>query len=108
MYKIIYRHTRYAIFKTVKHCFMKTRNKISHKLDADDRNKLRSSDFGIPDQREYPMPDAAHVRAAESYFRYSCDEKKPILAHRIILKARKFGVKVESPIILEWAEKFKK
>ncbi|MBK5722914.1 hypothetical protein JGH11_18755 [Dysgonomonas sp. Marseille-P4677] len=87
---------------------MKTKNNISHKLSVSERTKLRSSDFGIPNVREYPMPDAAHVRAAESYFRYSPDEKKPILAHRIILKARKFGVKIESPIILEWARKYKK
>lgn len=87
---------------------MKTKNNTSHKLNAYTRNELRSSDFGIPDQREYPMPDAAHVRAAESYFRYSSDEKKPILAHRIMLKAKKFGVKIESPVILEWAEKYRK
>ena len=88
---------------------MKTKNNsISNKLSTYDRRKLRPSDFGIPDEREYPMPDAAHVRAAESYFRYSSDEKKPILARRIMLKARKFGVEVQSPIIQEWAEKYKK
>lgn len=87
---------------------MKIRDHESNKLSTNDREKLNSSDFGIPDEREFPMPDAAHVRAAESYFRYAPDEKKPILAHRIMLKARKFGVKVESHIILEWAEKYKK
>lgn len=87
---------------------MKTKDTNSHKLNTYDRKKLRPSDFGLPDQREYPMPDAAHVRAAESYFRYSSDDKKPELARRILLKAKKFGVRVESPLIQEWAEKYKK
>jgi hypothetical protein len=68
---------------------MKTKNNISHKLDSYTRSKLGSSDFGIPDQKEYPISDATHVRATESYFRYSSDEKKKILVHRIILKAKK-------------------
>lgn len=108
MHRIIYRHTRYVIYKTIKFYFMKTKSSISNKLSTSDRKKLRSSDFGIPNDREYPMPDAAHVRAAESYFRFSPDEKKPMLAYRIILKARKFGVVIESPTILEWAGKYKK
>ena len=85
---------------------MKTKDNTSRKLRTDERKKLRPSDFGIPGQREYPMPDAAHVRAAESYFRYSPDDKKAALAHRIMLKAKKFGVKVESPLIQEWAKKY--
>ena len=34
------------------------------------RNNLPDNAFGLPQRREYPMPDAAHVRAAEAYFRY--------------------------------------
>lgn len=52
------------------------------------------------------MPDAAHVRAAEAYFRYAPEDKKPLLAHRILLKAKKFGVDVESSVIHSWAEKY--
>ena len=77
------------------------------KLSAAERRKLRASDFGLPDQREFPMPDAAHVRAAEAYFRYASEANKPLLAHRILLKAKKFGVDVESETILSWAKKYK-
>ncbi len=80
----------------------------SHRLTERERRKMRASDFGIPESREYPMPDAVHVRAAEAYFRYAPEEKKPLLARRILIKAKRFGVKIESPTIIEWAEKFKK
>lgn len=77
------------------------------KLSTAERRNLPDSDFGLPEQREFPMPDAAHVRAAEAYFRYASDADKPLLAHRILLKAKKFGVDVESQTILDWAEKYK-
>lgn len=79
----------------------------SEKLTTEERKELSSSDFGIPEAREFPMPDAAHVRAAEAYFRYAPEDKKPLLAHRILLKAKKFGVDVESSVIHSWAEKYK-
>ena len=82
--------------------------KHSHKLDAEERQQLKDSDFGIPENREYPMPDAAHVRAAEAYFRYAPEEKKHELAHRILLKAKKYGVNISSETILEWAKKDEK
>lgn len=77
----------------------------SDRLDAEERRELSDSDFGLPQERAYPMPDAAHVRAAESYFRYATDEQKPELARNILKKAKEFGVNVESPTILKWAGK---
>lgn len=82
-------------------------NKRTDRLDAEERKQLRSSDFGLPQQREFPMPDATHVRAAEAYFRYAAEDSKPELAHRILLKAKKFKVNVKSEIILDWARKYK-
>lgn len=78
------------------------------RLYAADRKKLRITDFGIPETREFPMPDAPHVRAAESYFRYAPEDKKAQLAHKILTKAKKYGVNVRSREILEWAEKYVK
>lgn len=75
------------------------------KLTPEERRELKDSDFGIPETREFPMPDAAHVRAAEAYFRYAPDDKKEELAHRILLKAKKYGVEVKSQTILEWANR---
>ena len=77
----------------------------SDKLTTEERKELPSSDFGLPKTREFPMPDAVHVRAAEAYFRYAPEDKKPLLAYRILQKAAEFGVDVQSPVIFQWAEK---
>lgn len=75
----------------------------TERLDAEERRELKDSDFGIPESREFPMPDAAHVRAAEAYFRYAPEDRKQELARRILQKAEKFGVTVRSQTILDWA-----
>lgn len=85
---------------------MDKKPKSRDKLDASERESLDGSDFGIPDEREFPMPDAAHVRAAEAYFRYAPDDMKPLLAHRILIKAKEFGVDVESSAVIGWAKKY--
>ncbi|BCI62468.1 hypothetical protein Cop2CBH44_08210 [Coprobacter secundus subsp. similis] len=45
------------------------------------------------------MPDAAHVRVAEVYFRYAPKNIKPELAQNILKKAKEFGANIESNII---------
>ena len=75
----------------------------SDRLDAEERRELSSSDFGIPEERAFPMPDAAHVRAAEAYFRYAPENKKSELARNILAKAREYGVNVKSETILSRA-----
>ncbi len=79
-------------------------NTSTDRLDAEERRELKDSDFGMPEIREFPMPDAAHVRAAEAYFRYAPEDKKHELARRILLKAKKYDVDVKSQTILKWAE----
>ena len=51
------------------------------------------------------MPDAAHVRAAEAYFRYCPEDLKPKLARAILDRAKEYGVDVESPTVLSYASK---
>lgn len=77
----------------------------SDKLTESERKKLDTSEFGISELREFPIPDAAHVRAAEAYFRYAPEKYKAQLARNILAKAHLFGVNVKSQTILEWAEK---
>ena len=36
------------------------------KLKTAKRNKLPKSDFGMPGERKYPMPDKNHAKAAKS------------------------------------------
>lgn len=76
---------------------------MNDRLDREEREELPNSVYGLPERREYPMPDAAHVRAAEAYFRYCPEDLKPRLARAILQKAQEFGVDVQSPTILSYA-----
>lgn len=76
---------------------------MSEILDTAEREALPDNLYGLPERREYPMPDAAHVRAAEAYFRYCPEELKPKLARAILRFGREYGMDIESPTILEYA-----
>lgn len=76
---------------------------MSDVISYEERKELPDSVFGLPERREYPMPDAAHVRAAEAYFRYCPDELKPKLAKAIMERAAQYGVDIKSPTILSYA-----
>lgn len=78
-------------------------DKMNDRLDAEERKELPDTMFGLPERREYPMPDAAHVRAAEAYFRYCPEELKPKLAKAIERFAKEYGVDVESPTVRSYA-----
>lgn len=73
-------------------------------LNTEERKDLPSDLYGLPQRREYPMPDAAHVRAAEAYFRYCPEELRHELACNILKFARLYCVDVQSPTILEYAQ----
>lgn len=73
-------------------------------LDTEERKELPDSVYGLPERREFPMPDAAHVRAAEAYFRYCPEDLKPKLARAILRFAQEYGVDVKSQTILSYAE----
>lgn len=84
---------------------MKRTEKGADILNVEERRELPDSEFGIPETREFPMPDATHVHSAEAYFRYAPEDKKPELARRILLKAKEYGVNIHSSTIAEWAAK---
>ena len=46
---------------------MSARSKLAGKLTTAKRNKLKSSTFGLPGVRKYPMPDDKHAVLAKSY-----------------------------------------
>ena len=76
---------------------------MSDKISYEERKDMPDSVFGLPERREYPMPDAAHVRAAEAYFRYCTEDLKPKLARAILQRAQDYGVDIESPTIRSYA-----
>lgn len=75
------------------------------RISYEERKELPDSVFGLPERREFPMPDAAHVRAAEAYFRYCPEDLKPTLAKAILRRAAEYGVDVESATVREYAAK---
>lgn len=69
-------------------------------LSTKERNKLKDSDFGIPETRQYPLIDKSHVISAIRFFN-KCDQKyKKELANRIKKKAKEFGIEIakDSPV----------
>lgn len=77
---------------------------MNDRLNTEERDELPDSVYGLPERREYPMPDAAHVRAAEAYFRYCPEDLKPQLARAILRFAARYGVNVKSQTILDAAK----
>ena len=77
---------------------------MNDRISYEERKDLPDSVFGLPERGGYPMPDAAHVRAAEAYFRYCPEDLKPRLAKAILARAAEFGVDVESPTVKAYAE----
>lgn len=46
---------------------MAPKTKTPDRLTVEERRELPASAFGIPETREFPLVDAAHIRAAEAY-----------------------------------------
>ena len=62
------------------------------KLTTTKRDKLKASEFGIPEKRTFPLNDKNHVEAAVRMFPHADDSDKKELAKRIIRKAHEFGM----------------
>lgn len=67
---------------------------IEATLSTKERNRLDDAQFGLPDERKYPLIDKKHVQSAISYF-FKCPEKdRHELAINIQKAAKKFGVEI--------------
>ena len=65
---------------------------LENKLKTKDRNKLPDSEFGIPETRQFPLNDVAHVKAAIRMFNHCPVEYEEKLANNIIKKIKKFNI----------------
>lgn len=69
---------------------------IESKLSAEDRKKLKDSDFGVPELRKFPLNDESHVRSALRYFK-SCPIKyRKELAVNIVKKAKEYNMELDN------------
>ena len=62
------------------------------KLSAKERDALPNEAFGLPEERKFPLIDAAHVRSAEAYFHTCPPEKRRELAENIYKAILKFDL----------------
>lgn len=62
-------------------------------LTAAERRALKDSDFGLPEQRKWPLNDENHVRSAIQHFHWCPKENQRELAKNILKAMRKFGMK---------------
>ena len=57
-------------------------------LNAKERKELDESDFGLPEQRKYPLIDGEHVKKAIQFFKYCPEKDRKILASNIYKAAK--------------------
>ena len=56
------------------------------------RSELPDSEFGVPEERKFPLDTEAHVRSAIRFFNYVEPKYEAELARRIIAKMKKFNI----------------
>lgn len=61
-------------------------------LTAAERRALKDSDFGLPEQRKWPIHDENHVRSAITNFHWCPQENQRELAKNILKAIRKMGL----------------
>ena len=64
-----------------------------HEMTAAERNKLKDSDFGLPEKRKYPLDSEAHVRSAIRFFNYVDKDDEVELAGNINKAIKKYKMK---------------
>lgn len=55
-------------------------------------SKDNDKNYGLPDLKKYPMPDAQHVKSAIKFFNYVDSEHEEQLANAIKRNIKKFGI----------------
>ena len=56
------------------------------------RSEVDPKDFGLPDQKKYPMPDAAHVKSAIKFFNHVDPGNEKELAKNIKKKMKEYNI----------------
>ena len=69
-------------------------------LNAKERKELDESDFGLPEQRKYPLIDGEHVKKAIQFFKYCPEKDRKILASNIYKAAKKYDVNINEESII--------
>lgn len=65
------------------------------KLTANSRKHIKSTNYGLPKDKKYPLNDESHVRSAIQMFAHCPASKKATLARNIKRRIGQLGMKVE-------------
>mgnify|MGYP006341986021 CR=1 FL=1 len=63
-------------------------------IDETKRSDLPDSEFGIPEDRKFPLDTAEHVHSAIKLFGHAEESKRKSLAKRIASKAKSYGIEI--------------
>lgn len=63
-------------------------------IDETKRSDLPDSEFGIPEDRKFPLDTAEHVHSAIKLFGHTEESKRKSLAKRIASKAKSYGIEI--------------
>lgn len=65
------------------------------KINTYERNELKDSDFGLPEERKFPLIDEVHIRQAIKMFSYCPKNKKKELRKNINKKIKEFNLDID-------------
>ena len=63
-----------------------------NEMSKSERDKLKSSEFGLPKDRKYPLDTESRVRSAVKFFNYCDKSEEEELAKNIIKAIKKFNI----------------
>jgi len=71
----------------------------------EEREKFKSTDFGLPNTKKYPMLNKRDVSMAARGFHRAKEDDKKQLAKNIMKKAKEFGVTIKDPDIIKYSKR---
>lgn len=63
-------------------------------MSSEERNKLKDSDFGLPEKRKYPLDTPDRVRSAVKFFNYCSEDEEKELSDNIIKAIKRFNLDI--------------
>ena len=66
-----------------------------NKINTYERDELKDSDFGLPEERKFPLTDEVHIRQAIKMFFYCPKNKKKELRKNINKKIKEFNLDID-------------
>ena len=79
-----------------------------HEFGHSDTEEDDEHQYGVPEQKKFPLPDADHVKSAIRFFNYVDPKYEKELAAAILEKAEEYGVIFDKDITVGDENRFKK